>query len=989
MLRTTADLLQRSRIDRPVCAAWRRDQPPKVVVFTGLPGSGKTTAAQQYLAHIEHPIIMLDLANRRNHRWSILRPLLEHHGLPTARPHAALARITTPTVLVLDHVEVALDPDGVLGTGLSTWLPAVLHHPALRVVLISAVMPVHPALSDLLARGQVQIIDGAALAFTPEDAQEMWRLHQGTALDDACAERLVAHTGGLAAAITLACTLGWTPEQEWSLVLQHLMPQLLRDLPAHLREVLIETAMFDTLTPTRVAQLTNRADGAALLQQLRQHGVVSAPPSAAAVHPLVRAAALEHLRRDPARLEAQNARAIAYELDEQHFAAAWSIAVAAHLWTEARSVIVRAAPSLRAAGQAQTLISWIEMLPPPVKDHEITVLLARCQGDVGDFDGAVLTLTTARARTADPHEQRELTIWLAALKQVHGEIQGADALIRPYLADPSLPLLWRARILRIHAVACAHAGDDTGALHWIAQSIAAAEAAGERRLLALAYGDQATIAGRLGRFTEAEQALRLAERCWRDLQSSADLTVTLNARAMLLLAQHRCDEAASAALQSRAHALAADRVRDAAVASATCGDIAFAQHTVAEALQHYQVAAEDADTSGYRSLRAYAWTMQAHIARLGCDHAAAAALLPRLIRTDVESVEHAGWRASGVLAAQLTLGISPSVAAAEAALNTVSDDMEDVRVALLATLVHAYTATGNSAAAERTWEALENNSALQHAQIVSRLAPLFPSRHTETNAAHPQHALAVGSDRALAPTVGASPRAPVLQMRLCGVKEQIRWHNQPVTIPTLGVALLLLLMTAAAPLDEAQLRTSLWGVDNAGPYALRKLVTRVHAVMPEIVSRRDGRYTVTLSPQERDIDLLTLLEMNLQATETERLLAVAEMASVGFLLRHTSPWADEFRQRVNRRLGQAWLEIGRRAEAADTSLAAHDAYERALAADPASDLVARAVLSHAQQRGDRTLLMERYRQHREALDLLWGVEPAHDVEALYRAALEP
>ncbi len=988
MLRTTADLVQRSQIDRPVCAAWRRDRAPKLVVFTGLPGSGKTIAAQQYLEHIEHPVITLDLANRRNHSWSILRPLLEHHGLPTTRPATALPRITTPTILVLDHVEAALNPYGALGTGLSAWLPAVLHHAALHVVLISAVMPVHPALSDLLARGQVQIIDGAALAFTLEEAKELWRRRQGRLLDDACAERLVAQTGGLAAAITLACAVGWTPEQEWSLVLQHLMPQLLRHLPAHLHDVLIETAVFDTLTPARIARLTNRADGAALLQQLRQHGVVPAPPGAA-VHPLVHAAALEHLRRDPARFEAQSARAIAHELDEQHFAAAWSIAVTAQRWTDARSVIVRAAPSLRAAGQAQTLIRWIETLPPPIKDHEITVLLARCQGDVGDFEGAVLTLTTARARTADPHEQRELTIWLAALKQVHGELQGADALIRPYLADPSLPILWRARIFRIHAVACAHAGDDTGALHWIAQSIAAAEDAGERRLLALAYGDQATIAGRLGRFTEAEQALRLAERCWRDLHSIADLTVTLNARAMLLLVQRRCDEAASAALQSRAHALAAGRVRDAAVASATCGDIAFARHAFAEALQHYQVAAEDADTSGYRSLRAYAWAMQAHLARLQGDRAAAAALLPRLIRTNVESVEHAGWRASGVLAAQLTLGIRPSVAAAEAALDTVSDDMEDVRVALLATLVHAYTATGNSAATEVTWEVLEGITALWHAQLVSRLAPLFPSRHTETTAARPQRALAVGSDWTLAPTVSAPPRAPVLQMRLCGVKEQIRWHNRPVTIPTLGVALLLLLMTAAAPLDEAQIRTALWGIDNAGPYALRKLVTRVHAVMPEIVSRRDGRYAMTLSPQERDIDLLNLLEMNLQATETEQLQAAAETASAGFLLRHTSPWADEFRQRVNRRLGQVWLEIGRRAETADTPLAAHDAYERALAADPASDLVARAVLLHAQQRGDRTLLIERYRQHREALDLLWGVEPAHDVEALYRTALEP
>ena len=226
-------------------------------------------------------------------------------------------------------------------------------------------------------------------------------------------------------------------------------------------------------------------------------------------------------------------------------------------------------------------------------------------------------------------------------------------------------------------------------------------------------------------------------------------------------------------------------------------------------------------------------------------------------------------------------------------------------------------------------------------------------------------------------------------MRVFGGSPQLRWQGAAVDIPEHGWALLLALMTATGPAQEEMLLRALWKDADVTPYALRKLIGRIHAVMPGVVRRTERQYTLTLARHDLDVDLLHFWDLDPRVAATEHLVAAAEQAGSGCLRHHSEPWTDQMRQQVRRRSATLWLEIAQRAERDGHQLAAHDAYERAHAADPVSDFVTRAVMKHAEQRGDRALVMERYQRYRHALDLELGVDPATDIEAHYRQALEP
>ncbi len=983
-------------------------------------------ASQQLLAHVRHPVGRIELKQRRRHGWATLRPALARMSVSANRPAAALAQITGLITIVIDQLERGLRPDGALDTGLGNWLPALLEHPSIHLVLVSQIWPTDSRLTTLAACGQLTPIGAAALAFSADEVRALWRQRQGSDLYPEQAEQLVAQTGGLAAAVALACATGWTPGRYPNVLLRDLENQLLATAPARLRELVIDTAALAALTSERIAQLTGQPDGDGLLRQLHQY-VLLPDPTAGTVHPLVRQAALQRLRADPERYRRLVRRAVDHALAEGCYHEAWELAAGAKRWELARTVVLAAAQRLRQDGASQTIIEWIDMLPPEQHTHDLTILRARCQGEVGDLDGAILTLAARRAAATDPVEQREATIWLAALHQTRGDLQAADGLIQPYLADASLAPVWQARVLRIHAAALAKAGDGAAALTCIAQSMRAAQAAHEPRLLALLYGDQAAIAGAMGHLAEAEQALRLAERCWRDLQSLPDLAVTLNNRAMLLLSLRDDAAAATIAEQARAHALAGGRLRDAAVASATRGDVAFAQTQYREAQQHYRVAADDGAQSGYRGIRVYALAMLAHVARLCGDTDQASALLLPLRHQQVESAEHAGWRASGIVAAQLALGMEPALSMLEDALAAVGADLEDVQVALLILLAQAHWRSGATAAACATWTQLETGIMRRHGVAASRLLPLAtaePALLAGVTAAGstPLAAAALRLPaRSTSPHRGATQRTtePRLRLRVFGPAPEITWQDQPITIPALGYDLLLLLLTTSGPLAEGEILNALWGEDAASSSALEKLVVRLRQQLPGSVRRREGRYALTLSRHDLDVDLLMFLELDLATAATAQLRAAGQAAASGRLPHHTAAWADQLRRRVRQRpalphaaasgclphppaawadslrrrvrqrLALLWLELGRRAEQDGDHLAAHDAFEQALDADPTSDHVARAVLSHAERCGDRTLVIQRYLRYQQALAREFGTDPARDLEARYRQALEP
>ncbi len=975
-------------LDRPRVYMQAVAHPPHVLLLLGLAGSGKTVVAQQYLAQFSCPSFTVELQPNEHHRWEALPRALAEAGLPAAHPQAAVLSIREPMVVLIDRLELGLDETGKPTASTATWLSVLLTHPFLFVVLVSRVFPVSDDLLVLIAGSQAQIINGDALAFTGAEVQTLWQSRHGTALAPQHAQTLVARSGGLAALVALACAAG-IPADDTPSLQDMLVGRILDSLPVGLREVLVDIAVLDTLTPMAVEAVSGQRNAVHLLHRLRQHGILTSqvPPQ---IHPLIRQALLERLRLHGHRLVRATQQAVDVALAAAEYERAWQLAVDGECWECARRVVVAAAATLRQQGASATVAAWIEQLPSQERDQDVLVILAHCHEDNGDLDGALLTLTALESAAIDGHKQQEYRIWLANIYQARGDIVTADRLIQPYLADEGLLPRWRAYVCRIHAIAEALAGRVDEAQRCIEQSIRAATPLHDQTLLARLYQDQATIAGRIGQLGEAEHALRLAERCWRMLDNPPGLAGTLNARAMLKLALRDYAGASALAQQSRVHALAQGRLHAAAIASTTCGDVAFAQEQYAEALLHYQVAADDAAQSGDFATWAYSLAWQAHSARGHGDVGRATELLPRLLAHPAKSVEDAAWLATGIVAAQFTLGDPPSIPDLQRALTAVGPAPGEVRVVLCVMLAQACWQVNQQAEALATWATLEELvqhvpvgafhrlvplatavPALLHAVLQSRFAPFAQASRTRSTAAL------------------AHRRAqPMLQIRVLG-EEAVWWQGQPVKLPSHGVHLLLFLLTGSSPVAEEEVLRAIWGEHAVAVHALRKLVARLGAIMPRVICRSAGHYAVTLGRSEIDLDLWQMYDLDLQTASTDQLVALATAAGAGRLTTSTAPWAAELRRRVCRRVALMWLEIGRRSEAGDSQAQAYDAFERAQQVDPTSDLVARAVLQQARRAGDRALLIHRYLRYQHALDEELGVEPATDLLNLYLQALEP
>ncbi len=979
-------------LERPRLYPPAQHQSPHVLLL-GLGGSGKTVAAHHYLAHRTQPTVCVQLQRDDLDPWSALGDALAAAGFPAAHPQAAIASIREPVTVFVDRLEAGVDDDGIPTPITAGWLRFLLQHPFLHVVLASRVFPADETLLMLAAAGDVHAINGAALAFTTAEARALWQMRQGIQLAPHWAEALVARSGGLASLVALACATGIPPHDAGAFE-DVLVAQTLRSLPPDLRDLLPDIAVLDIITPAALDVLGSRRTGTQALRLLRQHAMLTAdtPPQ---LHPLLRHAALDQLRSQQRRFLLATQRAIDVALRDGAYDRAWQRAADAECWDDARRVLLAAAPHLRQAGSTSTLISWIQRLPTAYRDGETSVLLAQCQEEVGDLDGALLTITALEANAHPGDEQRTYRIWLATIQQARGDIATAHTLVKPYLDDASLPPRMRAQVYRIHAIAQALAGLADEARSAIAESISAAVTLHDQPFLARLYQDQATIAGRVGELGEAEQALRLAERCWRDQGNPPALAGTLNARAMLTLALGDYEAASALAHGARAHALAGGRYHTAAIASATCGDVTFAQAQYTEALLHYQVATEDAERSSDWSTRAYSLAWRVHSARLSGDTQHIARLLPVVLAHPAESIEDAGWLATGIAAAYAALGEVPPTENVEQTLQAMGPVVEEVRVALLIVLSQVQWQRGEHPQGLATWRTLEDVARHARGHVFRRLVPLATAEPALLDAVLAQGAapFAQGA-RALLPRQLLGNRSnpqhtrATLEIRVLG-EERVWWHGEPVTLPAHGMLLLLLLLTAPGPVAEHDLVRTIWGEDADAPHALRKLVVRLHAIMPQLIRRAAGQYAIALPRAAIDLDLWQVLDLDVSSATTDELVALAGAGSTGTLISTDAPWAMDLRRRVNRRVAAMWLEIGRRAEAGDVQAQAYDAWERAQHADPTSDVVARAVLGHARRIGDRALLIQRYLQYQHALDDLLGVDPASDLEALYREALEP
>ncbi len=285
--------------------------------------------------------------------------------------------LQTPSLLVIDdvHFVAASAEVQALIDRLVTFLPEQL-----RVILASRYPLQLPTLPRWRVTGEVLELGREALAFQPDEIAALFRDTYGWACSADEIAALADKTEGWPIALQLvwqgirsgtarsvADLLAQGPKSLAALF-DYLATDVLGKLPPPLAAFLRDTAVLRELTPEACRAVTGREDSAELLAQLDDLNllVVALGDGQYRYHHLFHDFLRAQAAGDPERLRAYHRRAARF------FDAAGNAAEAAYHWlaagdheSAAEAIAQAARPALR-AGQLDTVLSWIDALPPPI-----------------------------------------------------------------------------------------------------------------------------------------------------------------------------------------------------------------------------------------------------------------------------------------------------------------------------------------------------------------------------------------------------------------------------------------------------------------------------------------------------------------------------------------------------------------------------------------------------------------------------------------------
>ncbi|WP_432056874.1 LuxR C-terminal-related transcriptional regulator [Streptomyces sp. bgisy022] len=303
-----------------------------LTVVNGAAGAGKTLLTADWAAGLGLPVAWLTV-EAGDHRpgvfWAYVFESLRASGVRAAHAvgapadasgvgHGLLASLAAglnardrPVVLVLDEY------DRMTATEVAEQLEFVLRHsgPGLRLVLVTRTEPLLP-LHRYRAADEVTEIRGAELAFTPDEARALLRLH-GLHLPAPAASALVNRTRGWAAGLrlsALAARESTDPERylkefeaDHSTVADFLLAEVLNGRTEETQDLLLRVSVLDRFCPDLADALTGRTDAERLLAGLHRENafIERLEHSWYRLHPLFREILLAHLRERLPGVEAE------------------------------------------------------------------------------------------------------------------------------------------------------------------------------------------------------------------------------------------------------------------------------------------------------------------------------------------------------------------------------------------------------------------------------------------------------------------------------------------------------------------------------------------------------------------------------------------------------------------------------------------------------------------------------------------------------------
>jgi LuxR family transcriptional regulator, maltose regulon positive regulatory protein len=422
-------LLAPSSITRPALMA-RLDAASKLrlVVVAAPSGSGKTTLLTQWFRRsrqrrvaawlsLSAPDGPRDLAAQL---WGSLASAtaaeLSSEDDPAQALQALLAHRSGDLLIVIDDVDLAQDVpclrliDNLLGA--ST--------PGVHWVVSGRCLP-GLNLSTWRLRDQLEVLDGADLAFDANQVVQLGRKLMDDPPTRTQAERLLAATQGWAAGVKLGLLVAARGHDIDAALADfdgghvemaaYLDAEVLRGQPPALRDFLISTSAVDTMTGELCDALLGQEQSQAVLEQLeRSQLFVTAQDShghAFRYHPLFHGFLRSRLAADPAGQRALHESASRWYAGQLLFAEALVHAFASGRLAWCAELVERAALRWQRAGDIAEVVRWSERLTLEmvVQRPALGVAYATCLAISRRFDQAravLRRLGDEHARTGMP-----------------------------------------------------------------------------------------------------------------------------------------------------------------------------------------------------------------------------------------------------------------------------------------------------------------------------------------------------------------------------------------------------------------------------------------------------------------------------------------------------------------------------------------------------------------------------------------------------------
>jgi LuxR family maltose regulon positive regulatory protein len=931
---------------------------------------------------------------------------------------AEVSRLPEYVVLVLDDFHLVEDTLQV-----AEYVGIVIGRapPNLHVAVASRLRPRFPGSARLVAQGEALLLGPADLAFTVEEARELFRA-RGQDIPDAELAELLRQTEGWGAALALASSArrrtGQTAVSRDDLF-EYLAAEALTGLDELDREFLRETAVLPVLTPALCDALLGRDDSGATLARLEPRALflarVTADPPSYRLHQLFRDYLLESLKSsDPARFAELATEAVRLLIEggrlNEALELAWEIGPA-----HAAGVLDGVAQRLLWRGDHRTVLEWCDRLPPETRASipRLRVWRARALAAVHQADEALAEIAAAveaLGPAADPHLLAEAHLARAGALRFKGELAGAME-----ACETAVTLLrgsgrsndtLEAEALESMAYLRGEAGDFRKALAGFQRALRLVEGMGLTGRAAKLYDSIARCYAELGNIPQALRALEHARSAYERVGNLYDLAITLNNTGMLQYMAGQFEQ--SLAYYVRAAEIGARVGNQRAVAYQQAGtaDTYLALGDAERAVAIYEQARVSAEMLGDGALVehcrnqmtvALLWSGQYERARL-------------LFESGDEAPEDTSRGAAQKLIRGRLALHQGQVTQAKALFRNAAEAFG--RFGMAREEATAWFLVAAAAFAERrrgeAQEALERVAQLCQAVGFERF--LLPEARQYPAVARfaAVRRLAGGLFQRLL----EGPAGPVTVETVTGAETRLQVLSLGTTRILLGdrdipdsewrsekaKEMLLFLLVEARPLPKGEIFVALWPElpESKCNSNFHSTLHRLrNALYPELVQLEGSRYGI--NPNARiDFDVWRFRESLREASrlrgepeEREHLERACAAYRGPFLEGTYAEWVEEVREALERQYVFAAGRLGTLRAFEGDHRAAIEAFRWALAIDPYDEVSAQGLMASLVALGDHAAAAQHYRSYERLLREDLGSSPPRDMTRLYAALTRP